>query len=235
MLQDFVKKEFTPAELEANRKKEMEDAYLEEAGLEDRDIQKLRKTMMSAEEAIAARTEQLDDARIRKSRKPDWDEYIDAKRRFGKALHHSELIAKLRKLVPGLFVCDGMQKNTLGLYIWDRTHPFQDKTGGTVFLGWCHRGYNPEYEIDIPNDVGVAVSQLRGWRTLLIRMLCRRDSITFQPKSLFTEQQLLDEFGPPTNGETASKYREHLYNFRNTSPSRAKLQHQILQKMRQYS
>ena len=235
MLQDYVKKEFSPAELEQNRKREMEEAYLEEAGLEDRDIKKLRKTMLSAEEAIAARTEQLDDARIRKSRKPDWDEYIDVKRRFGKAMHHSELIAKLRKLIPGLYVCDGVQKNTLGLYIWDRTHPFQDKTGGTVFLGWCHKGWSPEYEVDLVNDVGVAISQLRGWRTLLIRMMCRRDSKTFVPKSLFTEQQVLEIFGVPTNGETASKYREHLYKFRNTSPGRAKLQYEIAQKMAEYS
>lgn len=234
MLQDFVKTEYTPEQQKQNRDEEMKQAFLEESGLEGADVEYLRKQFLSAEEAAAAKAEQIENVRIRKSRKTDWDEYIDAPRRWGRALHHSELIYKFRQLIPNLYVIDGMIRNTLGLYIWDRTQPFEGKVGGAVFLGWIHYGYNPEYEIDLVNDVGIAIGQKRGWRTMLIRMICRRDAKTFMPKSLFNEEQAREVFGDPTNGPTASNYRMHLYKFRNTSPEQARMEHQILETSQRY-
>ena len=239
-LQDFVKTEYTAEQKEAQRQQEMKDALMEEAGLEGKTCDELRRTMLSASEAIAAKTEQLDDIRARKSRKKDWDEYVDAKRRWGRALHHSEIIPHLRQLVPNLFVCDGMVKNTLSLFTWDRSWPFEidgnkkAKIGGTVYQGWMQYGYSPEYEIDITDKIGVAKRQIRGWRTVLIRMITRREPETFIPCSLFSEEQAWELFGSPTNGDTASKWREHLYKFRNTSPEQAKIQHEILEKAQRY-
>lgn len=234
MLKDYVKKDLSPLEEKLGREQEQKRAFLEEAGIEDWDAQKLRSSMLSAEEAQIAKKEQLDDIRIRKSRKTDWDEYIDAPRRWGRALHHSEIISKLKKLISELCVCDGTIRNTLSLYIWDRNQPFENKIGGAVYLGWIHFGYNPEYEVDLINDVGVAVGQKRGWRTMLIRMICRRDAQTFMPKSLFTEDAAYAEFGAPSNGETASNYRMHLYKFRNTSPEQAKLEHALMEAAQKY-
>lgn len=234
MLKDYVKQDLSPLEEKLGREQEQKRAFLEEAGIENWDAQKLRNSMLSAEEAQIAKKEQLDDIRIRKSRKPDWDEYIDLKRRMGRVLHHSEIIARLKRLIPELYVCDGTIKNTLSLYIWDKNQPFEGKVGGTVYLGWIHRGDNPEYEVDIVNDVGVAVSQKRGWRTMLIRMICRRDSATFTPKSLFTEDAARKEFGDPTNGETANNYRKYLWKFRNTSPEQAKLEHELMEAAQKY-
>lgn len=239
MSDNFVRTEYTEAEKEQNRKKDMELAFLEESGLEGADANYLRKTLLSSEEAIAAKTEQMEDIRARKSRKADWDEYIDFKRRFGRALHHSELIANLKQLIPNLYVTEGVMRHKdgsidLGLYIWDRTAPFENKTGGTVYLGYLHSGWNPEYEIDIVNDVGIAVRKLRGWRTTLLNMIDRRDSKTFFPKSLFGEYDALNVFGQPTNGATASNYRERLWRFRNTSPDRAKQNFQILEAQQKY-
>jgi hypothetical protein len=234
MLQDFVKPQYTLDQEKHNREEDMAQAFLEESGLEGVDANYLRKQILSAEEAIAAKTEQLEDIRIRKSRKTDWDEYIDAPRRWGTPLHHSEIISKLRRVIPNLYVDDGMQRNTLSLYIWDGTHPFESKVGGTVFLGWIHYGYNPEYEIDLVNDVGIAIGQKRGWRTILIRLICRRDAKTFVPKSLITEQQAQELFGDPTNGPTASNYRMHLYRFRNTTPERAKMEHELMEAAQRY-
>lgn len=239
-LQDYVKQEFSPEQEKLGREEEMKRAFLEEAGIEDMDASKLRKQLLSADEAVAAKTEQLEDIRIRKSRKPDWDEYVDAKRRWGYARHHSDILARLRRLIPNLYADDGFVKNTISLYIWDRNQPFEIndkvnlKIGGTVNLGWIQKGWSPEYEIDIPNDVGVAVRQLRGYRTMLIRLICRRDAVTFMPKSLFTEEQAWKEFGFPTNGATASKYREHLWKFRNTSPEQAKLEHALMEAAQKY-
>ena len=236
----YVKPNFTPVEANANREADMQRAFLEESGLEDVDASRLRKTMLSAAEAVAAKTEQMEDLRIRKSRKHDWDEYVDARRRWGFARHHSDILTRLHRLIPNLYVDDGFIRNTLSLYIWDRSQPFiisdkvNIKVGGTVNLGWIQKEWSPEYEIDLVNDVGVAVRQIRGYRTAIMRMIVRRDSKTFFPRSLFTEQQAHAEFGTPTNGQTASNYRETLYRFRNTSPERAKIDHQIREAAQKY-
>lgn len=240
MMPDFVKTEYTPEQQKQNRDEEMKQAFLEESGLEGADVEYLRKQFLSAEEATAAKAEQIENVRIRKSRKTDWDEYIDAPRRWGRALHHSELIYKLRQLIPNLYVIDGMIRNTLGLYIWDKTAEFQEdprkavKVGGTVYLDWIQFGWNPEYEIDLVNDVGVAIRQLRGWRTVLMRMIMRRDKKTFFPKPLFTEEQAHEVFGDPSNGETASNFRAQLFRFRNTSPEQAKNEHLLLEARQKY-
>lgn len=233
MLPDFIKTEYTPEQQKLNLEEERKQAFLEESGLEGADAEYLRKQFLSAEEACAAKAEQLEDIRIRKSRKTDWDEYIDAPRRWGRALHHSEIISKLHTAIPNLYIMDGMQRNTLGLYIWDGTEKFESKTGGTVYLGWMHFGYNPEFEIDLTNDVGVAIGQKRGWRTVLVRLICRRDA-NFYPKSLITERQAKELFGDPSNGATASNYRMHLWKFRNTSPQRAKIEHEIMEAAQRY-
>lgn len=240
MLQDFVRNQYTPEQEKSNRDKEQQDAFMEESGLEGADVDYLRKQFLSAEEATAAKAEQLEDIRIRKSRKTDWDEYVDAPRRWGRAMHHSEIISHLKKLIPGLYVCDGTIKNTLSLYVYDKNATFQEdprkevKVGGTVCLGWIHQNWNPEYEVDLVNDVGVAVGQKRGWRTTLIRMICRRDVKTFMPKSLFTEDAAYREFGSPSNGSTASNYRMHLYKFRNTSPEQARAEHALVEAAQKY-
>lgn len=234
MLKDYVKKEYTPEQTKINRDEEMKKQFLEESGLEGVDVAYLRKQFLSSEEMIAAKTEQVEDIRIRKSRKTDWDEYVDAPRRWGRAMHHSDLVIAFKKLIPGLYVDEGTIKNTLSLYIWDRNQPFENKVGGTVYLGWIHQGWNPEYEIDLTNDVGVAVSQLRGWRTMIVRCVCRRDAKTFVPVSLFTEDDAYNVFGYPSNGPTASKFRYHMWKFRNTTPEQAKLEHLLMEAAQKY-
>lgn len=234
MLKDYVKQNLSPLEEKLGREQEQKRAFLEEAGIEDWDAQKLRNSMLSAEEAQIAKKEQLDDIRIRKSRKPDWDEFVDAKRRMGRVLHHSEIISKLKSIIPDLYVDDGLVRNTISLYKWNRAKQFGDKTGGTEYLGWMQYGDSPEYEIDLTNDVGVAVRQKRGWRTVLMNLICRREERTYLPCSIITEQQVQELFGNPTNGETASKFRERLWKFRNTSPEQAKLEHQLMEAAQKY-
>lgn len=69
---------------------------------------------------------------------------------------------------------------------------------------------------------------------MLVRLICRRDAVTFTPKSLITEEQAYEQFGEPSNGATASRFREHLWKFRNTSPERAKMEHAILESAQRY-
>jgi len=139
MLKDFVKRDLTALEEKIGREKEQQDAFMEESGLEGADVNYLRKQFLSAEEAAEAKAEELEDIRIRKSRKTDWDEYVDAPRRWGRAMHHSDLIYNLRRLIPNLYVIDGMVRNTLGLYVWDRNKKFQADPRAAVKVGGTTR------------------------------------------------------------------------------------------------
>lgn len=244
-LQDsYVKKGFTPAdEHEEQRKADL----LEEMGITQYDVDKLKKMMLSADEAVCAKTEELNDIRQKKGRKEEWEEFIDAKRRMGRVLHHSDIIRRLRSIVPNLLVCRGGQRDRIGLYVlrntavtaiqgyplWNRKMDFVDCP---YYISFLELGESPEYEIDIVNDVQVAIGQKRGWRSLLVRLIARRAShckaceqfdpkgfkphphpnLKGRPTSIISERQALAAFGPPTSGmQTASNYRRQLHEFRN--------------------
>ena len=221
LVDSYVKKQFTRGdELEEERKA----ALLDEMGITTRDVNKLRAMMLSAEEAVCAKSEELEHIRQHKSRKENWDEFVDVKRRMGMVLHHSEVVRKLRAIIPGLVVAPGGQRGCISLYV-TRNLPTSEITGyaGTrqrldvpIYVSWLPEGWVPEYEIDYVNDVNVAVGQKRSWRTVLLRMISRKDAIG-RPTSLITELQAEKEFGYPSNGATASWYRGALFEFRNGS------------------
>jgi hypothetical protein len=233
----YVKFEFAPEmDLEEQRKA----ALLEEMGINQNDTDKLRKMMLSADEAVCARHEEQVKIRQHKGRKDQWEEFIDAKRRMGRVLHHSEIIERLRQIVPSLIVAPGAQQNRVGLYVirnmavseipnYPLTANGLAYTDVPIYIGWLELGESPEYEIDLVNDVDVAIGQKRGWRTLLLRLIARRAAHCKQcelnPKfhsgqkgrstSLVSEQQAEKVFGYPSNGPTASNYRRQLWEFRN--------------------
>jgi hypothetical protein len=244
-LQDsYVKKGFEPGdELEEQRKADL----LEEMGISQHEVDKLKKMMLSADEAVCAKQEELVDIRQKKGRKEEWEEFVDAKRRMGRVLHHSEIIRRLRGIIPGLLVDRAAQVNRLSLYVVKNTpvaeikdYPLENKGMAFVdvpyFISFLELGESPEYEIDLTNDVQVAIAQKRGYRTLLLRLIMRRathckacehfdpkgfvahphPSLKGRPTSIITEEQALKAFGLPTNGmQTASNYRRQLHQFRN--------------------
>jgi hypothetical protein len=110
-----------------------------------------------------------------------------------------------------------------------------------IYIGWIGEGIMPEYEVDVVNDVGVPIGQWRGWRTILLRMITIWNhehfltstagvtelkfnldvwgrKIRVSRGSIITEDQALQAFGYPTQGNTASAYRQQLYEFRNPLP-----------------
>jgi len=216
----FVKTEFSPeVDLEARRK----EALLEEMGLTTHDVDKLRATMLSADEAVHAKREELERIRRHKGQKTDWEEFVDVKRRMGHVRHHSDIIRRLRRVVPSLVVAPGGQKNRIGLYVVknvptdeiENCLPWRTRyIDCPIYVGWLELGWSPEYEIDIVNDVGVAVGQRRGWRTLLLRLIARRDQAG-RARSVVSEERADAVFGFPSNGPTASNYRRQLWWFRN--------------------
>jgi hypothetical protein len=226
MLQDWVKKEFSPVdELEEQRK----SALLEEMGLTDRDTKRLREQMVSADEAVAAKKEELTTIRQSRGRKDNWLEYLDIKARVGRVLHCSEILRRLRTIIPGLYPYDGRVRGTVGL-VAPIVRTFEDGFhAGWEYLGWIHADKNTEYEIDLVDGDGVPRGRCQGWRTLLLNLIIRRDGTgqfvlkergivqdgTGLPLKIITEEQAMKAFGWPTNGATASNYRRQLYEFRN--------------------
>lgn len=178
----FVKKGFEPGdELEEQRKADL----LEEMGLTASDTDKLQKMMLSADEAVCAKKEELESIRQHKSRKEQWEEFVDAKRRMGRAMHHSDIIRRLRTIIPSLVIAPSAQINRISLYVVRNTpiteikdYPLWNRKMDWVdcpfFISWLELGYSPEYEIDLVNDAQVAIGQKRGWRTLLLRLIARR-------------------------------------------------------------
>ena len=219
---------------------ERQEALLQEMGINPHEAEKLRNTMLSPQEAVCAKQEELTRARQHKGRKTDWEEYVDAKRRMGRVMHHSEFIRRLRTIVPSLIVAQGGQRNRLGLYAVRSTPvkevptykgPEKWNFPCPIYIGWIEMGYMPEYEIDIVNDVQIAIGQKRGWRTVLLNMIVRWNlklnflgepekdmwgrPIRLSRASFITEKQALEAFGPPSNGPTANNYLKQLYDFRN--------------------
>jgi hypothetical protein len=184
MADDYVKQGFGPGdELEEQRKADL----LEEMGITQYDVDKLRKMQLSADEAVCAKQEELIDIRQKKSRKEEWEEFIDAKRRLGHVLHHSEIIRRLRVIIPNLLVCRGGQADRIGLYVVRNTpvkeiqdYPLWNRKMDWVecpyYISFLELGDSPEYEIDFVNDVQVAIGQKRGYRSLLLRLIARRAS-----------------------------------------------------------
>lgn len=168
--------------IEDGLEKERQDALLAEMGIDATESDKLRGMMLSANEAVAAKSEELMNARQAKGRKKDWEEFVDAKRRMGRVMHHSEFIRKLRVLIPSLIVGPGRVRGQLGLYksVSMPVKDVPDYKGSEkwyfslpVYIGWIAEGYMPEYEIDTVNDAKIAIGQKRGWRTILLRLITR--------------------------------------------------------------
>jgi hypothetical protein len=156
-------------------------------GITQYDVDKLKSMQLSADEAVCAKSEELETIRQKKSRKDEWEEFIDVKRRMGRVLHHSEIIKRLRVIVPNLLVCRGGQKDRIGLYVVRNTpikeiqnYPLHNRQMDWVecpyFISFLEIGESPEYEIDFVNDVQVAIGQKRGWRSVLLRLIARRAS-----------------------------------------------------------
>jgi hypothetical protein len=225
MSDDFVKT-ITDEDVAWHNK---EEALLEEMGLTRNDTDKLRKTMLSADEAVCAKQEELTRIRQHKGRKENWQEFLDTKARMGRVLSGHDVIRHLRTILPQLRCADGRVRKTLSLFspvvrtYEDGFHP------GWEYLGWIQSHLNPEYTIDIVDADGVPKGKINGWRTFLLNVIIRKDGTgkwilksngvvadgTGLPLKIITEEQALRAFGYPTNGATASEYRRQLWEFRN--------------------
>lgn len=153
------------------------------------------------------REKNLSSEAVRKQRHEDQEEFRKTDARWGKTLHTSDLLLKLHRLVPNLFVKEGGIEGDLALYV---TAPGirKDWDGKNYkYLGYVTYATLPEYSIYEFNDkIDVMVrEEIRGWRTVLLR---------FIKADLLTEEQCDREFGKPSSrGSTV--WFKRLYEHRN--------------------
>ena len=225
MSNDFVKT-ITPEDVTWHNK---EEALLEEMGLNRSETDKLRKTMLSADEAVHAKSEELTSIRQHKGRRPNWQEFVDSIARMGLVLPGSEVVRRLRTILPQLRVHDGRVRGTWSLFspiiktFEDGFHP------GWEYVGWIYSDWNPEYQVDYCDEDGVPKGNRQGYRTLLLRNITKMDGTgqwtlkangvvmdgTGLPLKIITEAAALKAFGDPSGGPGRDSYRSQLYDFRN--------------------
>jgi hypothetical protein len=144
---------------------------------------------------------------VKKQRHEDQEEFRKVDARWGKTMHTSDLLVKLHRVVPSLFVKEGGIVGDLAMYTV-AAGPRKDWDGKNYkYLGYVTYGQLPEYsiyEFDEKADVMVREDE-RGWRTVLLR---------FIKAGLLTEAQCDKEFGKPTMRGSNVWYKR-LFDYRN--------------------
>lgn len=138
---------------------------------------------------------------VKKQRHADQEEFRLEDEREGRKMHSSDLLLKLHKLIPSLYIQEGGIAGDLAIYQVADTP--QVKWGGKNFnyLGFITFGELNEYsqyEFDEKRDV-VLRESTRGWRTTLLRCL---------KAGLLTEEQCNRVFGQPSGRASTVWYKE---------------------------
>lgn len=129
-----------------------------------------------------------------------WPGQTDYQRvRFGKIMHQSEFILRLRSILPTAYLHDFALMGRRGFsYI---------KPGeGPTFISTIHNGYSPEFSTMRFDEFGVPTKEkYRGWRTALLAAITR---------GVVTEEQVEKAFGPCI-GPESGPYLRQLWEYRN--------------------
>ncbi len=143
---------------------------------------------------------------VKRQRWENQADYENSVARIGKPMHHSDLLRKLRRLVPNIYVMDGRIVGDLAVF---QTYPCgQPDLDGNSFryLFYIPTGVLPEfsqYEFD-HRDVPIRESR-RGWRTVLLRLI---------KIGLLSEETSNREFGR-AEGPASNVWHRQLFAFRN--------------------
>jgi len=159
------------------------------------------------EHTARLRERNVGSAAVKAQRHEDQEEFRKTDARWGKVVHTSDLLLKLHRVVPCLFIKEGGIAGDLAMYV-TAPGPRKDWDGKNYkYLGYVTYGELPEYSIYQFNDkIDVMVrEEIRGWRTVLLR---------FIKADVLTEEQCDKVFGKPSSRGSAVWYKQ-LYNHRN--------------------
>lgn len=132
-----------------------------------------------------------------------WDdqaEMTDCERRIGRRMHHSDLARRVTRLNPAIFFEQSINfENSLGFYHQD---PF---TGAKTYLSSFDKGDMPEFSFILCDYQDIPEQEVRGWRTVLVRLLALR---------ALKWKQVEEEFGDPISDLNARRWYAETREFR---------------------
>jgi len=131
-------------------------------------------------------------------RENDHDWFSNWSRRRGEVLHSSDLIYRLQKLNPHIFVQAQVNFPTdWGLY--------SSALGKIQFLTGLPRGWLTEWSFSLVDSRNLPIEEKRGWRTVVVYLLM---------KGAITWEQVMQEFGDPQDGWNDYRWQETTIDFR---------------------
>ena len=151
-----------------------------------------------------------------KKRLAGQDELEDPSRALGPRIQFSEMVSKLKRIIPGLHVVDG-SPGSVALYFPRNRQEFEDAQRGWqndrdyFFLKHKYVGGFPkeplqEYStVDIDNAM-LATKENRGWRSVLITLI---------KQGVVTYKAAVKEFGDTGTDQRGWRWREQLASFKN--------------------
>jgi hypothetical protein len=117
-------------------------------------------------EESLARIQHLTRKDLDRYRWPDQEEMTDFARRCGERMHHSELIRRVNHLNPAIFVEQSINfPDCLSFY------HVAPQTGVQTYLSYMDKGDMPEFSCMIVDEKDIPEKEIRGWRTILVRLL----------------------------------------------------------------
>jgi hypothetical protein len=131
-------------------------------------------------------------------RQSDHSWFKDWSRRRGEMVHFSDLVYRLQKMNPHIFVQSQINfPDDWGLYT--------SALGRVQFLTGCPKGWLTEFSYALVDDRDLPTEERRGWRTVLIYALM---------KGAITWDQVLAEFGEPNDAWNEQRWAEVTTDFR---------------------
>jgi hypothetical protein len=174
------------------------------------DKRRLGDRFLKAEEQYH-RLREENDSQLQKYREHDQEELKNEAMREGKRMHSSDLVARIRRIVPHIQVRKGAFEGFLTLWVPNPAPEFQnDEKRGCQYLQAAFReGWLPEFIIVHVDEQNLIKSAQDGgiensWRTILIRLL---------QFNVVSWKQVIEEFGDAT-GIQANRWRQATQRFR---------------------
>jgi hypothetical protein len=152
----------------------------------------------AADEAIERYVAEKIEPALERYRQSDHDWFKSWSRRKGEVMHASDLIFRLQKLNPHIFVQNQINfSEDWGLY--------SSAMGKIQFLTGMPKGDLTEFSYAICDERDLPLEERRGWRTVIIYCLL---------KGAITWDQAVAEFGEPQDGWNEQRWCEATAEFR---------------------
>ncbi|HWF05576.1 MAG TPA: hypothetical protein VHA06_17960 [Candidatus Angelobacter sp.] len=117
-------------------------------------------------EESLARLQEKTKKDLQRYRWPDQAEMTDFARRVGQRMSHSDLIRRVKSLNPAIFVEQSINyPDCLSLYHVDAI------SGKKTYLSYMDKGDMPEFSALMVDEKDIPEQEIRGWRTILVRLL----------------------------------------------------------------